>query len=66
MVLQFRHTYECDVCNLFLNLYSNANDLDFPKCNCDKVAIKTKTIKWDNEDLDKKITVVFDLKNNIK
>jgi hypothetical protein len=66
MVLHFKHTYQCNVCNFVLDIYSNLNDLDFPKCNCDKVAIKTKIVQWDNEDLERKKIVIFDLNNNIK
>jgi hypothetical protein len=61
MTLQYRHTYKCNICNFSLDIYSNQNDLDFPKCNCDKVAIKIKTIQWDNESLEKNKKIIFSL-----
>ena len=66
MVLQFKNTYQCKDCSFSIDTYSNFNDLDFPECNCNKVAIKTKTVQWDNEDLEKKITVIFDLNDDTK
>lgn len=67
MSLQFKHTYQCNICNFYLDIYSNMNDLDFPKCYCDKVAVKTKTIQWDNESLEKNEKIIFTLNaSNIK